>query len=80
MENGRYWLFDNYIFVLESFDGLTPPKDMRFDRTSLWLYLYQLPILGMHKIVGEKVRKSMGTIEEVEVDEHHVGWGKKLRV
>lgn len=76
---GRFWLFDD-IFVFKQFDGLTPPKNMRFDKASLWLHLQQLPLMGgMHKIVGEKVGNSMGEIEDVEVEEDDVGWGKKLR-
>lgn len=43
VETGRPWLFDNNLFVLLEFDGLTPPKSMCFDRASLWLQLHQLP-------------------------------------
>lgn len=35
VEQGRPWLFDNNIFVLEQFDSLTPPKNMQFDKASL---------------------------------------------
>lgn len=77
VENGRPWLFGNHLHVLESFDGHTLPKDMKFDRASLWVHLYQLLPLGMNKIVGERVGKSL---ETVEVDGDDVGWGKNLRL
>lgn len=73
VENGQPWLFDNHFFALEPFDGLTLPKNMRFDRASLLVYLYQLPLFGMLKSVGEKVRKSLEIMEEVEVNEGEVG-------
>lgn len=44
------------------------------------MHLYQLPLFGMQKRVGEKVGRSLGTVEEVKVDDDEVGWGKKLRV
>lgn len=28
---GSPWLFDNNIFVLRAFDGLTPPQQLKFD-------------------------------------------------
>lgn len=37
VENGRPWLFDNNIFVLLEFDGLTLPKSMCFDKAFMWL-------------------------------------------
>lgn len=80
VEYERPWLFDN-IFVLEQFDGLTPLKNMRFDKASQWLHLQQLPLMGgMHKIIGDKVGNLLGGIEDVKVEEDDVGWGKKLRV
>lgn len=46
---------------------------MKFDRASLWIQLHQLPLNGMHRIVGEMVGNSLGSVEEVEVDEDNVG-------
>lgn len=37
IEQGRPWLFDNSIFVIEQFNGLTPPNDFKFDKASLWV-------------------------------------------
>lgn len=48
VEHDRLWLFNNNIFFLEKFDGHTLPKDMRFDKASLWLHLQQLPLMGMN--------------------------------
>lgn len=53
---------------------------MKFDRASLWVQLYQLPLNVMHRIVGEMVKNSLGTVKKVEVEEDNLGWGKKLRV
>lgn len=80
VEQGKPWLLDNHIFVLEHFDGLTLPKDMRFDKASLWLHLLQLPLMGMNRIVGERVGSSLGEVEKVKVEEDDISWEKKLRV
>lgn len=80
VENGRPWLFNNCMFIIEAFDGIMQPRAMMFDRASLCLQLHQLPLMGMNKKVGEKVGSALGVMEEVEVEEDDVGWGKYLRV
>lgn len=40
VEDGRPWLFDNLIFVIEPFDGYTQLKDMKFDKASFWIQLH----------------------------------------
>lgn len=42
--------------------------------------VHQLPLMGMNKKVREKIGGALGTLEEVEVEEDDVGWGKHLWV
>lgn len=37
VENGRQWLFDNNIFVIESYDGFTQLRDVKFDKAAMWV-------------------------------------------
>lgn len=80
VENGRPWLFDNHMFVIEPFDGPTQLKNMKFGKASLWLQLHQLPFAGMNKKCGEQIGKTIGEVEEVDVVEENVGWGQSLRI
>jgi hypothetical protein len=65
---------------LADFDGLTPPKELKFERESFWIRMYNLPLACMGKTTGEKIRASVGVVEEVDVWEEAAGWGEYLRV
>lgn len=69
VKNGRPWLFDNHIYVIEPFDGYTQLKDMKFDRASLWIQLHQFSFMTMSRKCGEHVGRTIGEVELVDVDE-----------
>jgi hypothetical protein len=77
---GRPWIFDGYLVSLADFDGLTPPKELKFERGSFWIRMYNLPLACMGKSTGEKIGASVGVVEEVDVWEDAAGWGEYLRV
>jgi hypothetical protein len=77
---GRPWIFDGHLVSLANFDGLTPPKDLKFERESFWIRMYNLPLACMGKTTGEKIGASVGLVEEVDVCEDAAGWGEYLRV
>jgi len=77
---GRPWIFDGYLVSLADFDGLTPPKELKFERGSFWIRMYNLPLACMGKSTGEKIGASVGVVEEVDVGEKAAGWGEYLRV
>ncbi|CAI9780684.1 unnamed protein product [Fraxinus pennsylvanica] len=37
VEEGRPWLFDGSIFVMNAFEGYTPLSEMQFDVAALWV-------------------------------------------
>lgn len=77
------WCFDNNLFVIDAYDGLTQPNQMKFDQVAMWIQLHNLPLANMTRICGEKIGKSLGEVEEVDVDEdieEDIGWGRRLRV
>lgn len=80
IEDGQPWLFNNSTFVIEPFDGFTQPQHLKFDAASCWIQLHQLPFAGMNKKCGEQIGKTLGMVEQVDVNEHDVGWGQSLRV
>lgn len=48
----RPWLFDNYLFNLQLFDGCTPPSRIDFHEASFWMQMHDLPILCMNQDTG----------------------------
>jgi hypothetical protein len=65
---------------MKDFDGLTPPRKMKFETASFWVQIHNLPLACMNREVGYKIGSSVGVVEEVDVSVDGVGWGKYLRV
>jgi hypothetical protein len=49
---GRPWLFDINIFVLQQYDGLKQPKEINFNKEVLWVQMHDLPFGCMTKRSG----------------------------
>jgi hypothetical protein len=39
---GRPWVFEGSLFLIEDFDGLTPPSNFTFDRKTFWVQMINL--------------------------------------
>ncbi|XP_059436773.1 uncharacterized protein LOC132169837 [Corylus avellana] len=77
---GRPWVFEGNLFVVEEYDGLTSPANYIFDKASFWVRLFNLPLACMSLVVGQQIGSSLGQVEEVDVDEGGMGWGAFLWV
>jgi hypothetical protein len=77
---GRPWFFEESIFAIEDFDGLSSPAEVVFEKVAFWVRMLNLPLACMGKEVGLQIGATMGEVEEVDTDEDGVGWGKFLRV
>lgn len=77
---GRPWVFEANLFLVEDFDGRTSPTSFTFDRASFWVRMFNLPLGCMGREVGRKIGSSMGIVEEVDTEGDGVGWGEYLRV
>ena len=76
---GRPWTFDGYISLAE-FDGMTPISELDFDKEAFWVRTYNLPLACMGKDFGMQIESSVGEVEDVDVLDDCIGWGKFLRV
>lgn len=77
---GRPWTFDGHLLSLVEFDGITPVEELEFEKVAFWVQMYNLPLACMNKAMGLHIGALVGEVEEVDVDEEEVGWGKYLRV
>jgi hypothetical protein len=59
---GRPWLFEGNLFLVDDFNGLTPPTHIEFDKVAFWMRMYNLTLACM----GE-------TLEPI-LDHRWVGW------
>jgi len=77
---GHPWSYDHTLLVLNEFDGKTPPSQMDFSFTPIWIQIHDMPLACMNRGVGRKIGESIGTVEEVAIAEDDVGWGRSLRI
>lgn len=77
---GQPWGFERIIFSLEDFDGVSPLEMIEFEKVPFWVRMYKLPLACMSVEIGNQIGSTVGHVEEVEIDEDGVGWGKFLRV
>lgn len=65
---GRPWVFERSLFLVEDFDGRTSPSEFTFDRASFWVRMTNLSLACMGHEVGFKLGASVGRVEEVDTD------------
>jgi hypothetical protein len=78
--DGRPWLFDGQMLVLNEFDGITPSSQIAFNRSPLWVQIQDMPLLCMTKGIGMKIGESMGHLLEIDLACDGAGWGRCLRI
>ena len=78
--DGRPWSFDRQIIVLNEFDGKTPPAQIVFKYSPFWVQVHDLPLLCMTKGIAMKIGASLGQLEDVDLADEGVGWGRSLRI
>lgn len=61
------------------FDGLTPPSEISFSHTFMWVQMHNLPYACMNSNVGLRIGASICKVFHVDEDEHGKGWGQFLK-
>ena len=54
--------------------------EYNFNRASLWIRIYDLPLKMMNHEVAEKIGMKLGVLEDVDKNASRIGWGKWLRL
>jgi hypothetical protein len=77
---GRPWVFEGSLFLIEDFDGCTSPAELSFDKAAFWIRMKNLPLACMGRETGRMLGSSVGTMVDIDTDAKGVGWGEALRV
>lgn len=78
--DGHPWLFDNHLFNLQVFYGMSQPNQWSFGTEVFWVQIYNLPMSFMMRDYGVQIGNSLGRVMELEVPEDGLGWGPCLQV
>jgi hypothetical protein len=70
---GRPWVFEGNLFLVEDFDGRTAPSAIPFRKAFFWVRMKNLPLACMGREVGFKIGSSVGEVEEVDADRDGIG-------
>jgi hypothetical protein len=76
----RPWFFEDNLFSVADFDGLSPANELSFEEETFWIRMFKLPLACMGRDMGYKLGSTVGVVEEVDTNEEGIGWGKYLRV
>ena len=61
LEN-KPWSFDKYLMVLQSYDKDTPVEELKFNYTSFWVQVHDIPIRFMNQKVAAGICSQVGTV------------------
>ena len=67
------WTFDKHLVVIQRYEKNTPLQDIRFNKTSLWVQVFDIPIRYMSKEVAEDICRSLGEVCSLETHPTEVG-------
>lgn len=54
--------------------------ELEFEKAAIWVRIFNLPLACMGRDFGHRLGSSVGRVEEVDVAEDGMGWGKFLSV
>ena len=57
---GRPWVFESSLFLIEDFDGRTSPTDLTFKHAAFWIRMVGLPLACMGRETGRMLGTSVG--------------------
>ncbi|KAK9992681.1 hypothetical protein SO802_027666 [Lithocarpus litseifolius] len=76
---GEPWSFDKYLVAMQELDGTKDVRDMKFDQSTLWVQVHDLPLRFRNRMVAEQLCEALGTVNR-GVDESAMVGDRFVRV
>lgn len=57
--DGQPWCYEHTILILNEFDGRTPPSQMEFISSPIWVQIHDMPLGCMNRRMGMKIGGSI---------------------
>ena len=74
------WSFDKHHLVLQRYDKDEPIEDLKFNSTTFWVQVHDIPVRFMNLKVAEGICSTMGTVVRKPETEMHGGSFMRVRV
>ena len=78
--DGRQWVFEGNLLLVEDFDENTFPLDYTFDKVVFWVRMINLLLGCMGQAIGKRIGETADRVEMVDVGVNGIGWSKFLQV
>ena len=72
------WSFDKHLLVLQRYDKDEPIEDLKFNSTTFWVQVHDIPVRFMNPKVAEGICSTVGTV--VRKSETEMNGGSFMRV
>ena len=79
LEN-KPWSFDKHLMVLQSYDKDTPVEELKFNYTSFWVQVHDIPVRFMNQKVAAGICSQVGTVIKKPEAEGEGGSFMRIRV
>ena len=67
------WTFDKHLVVVQKYEKNTPLQDVSFNKTSMWVQVFDIPVRYMTKEVAEDICSAAGEVCPSESHPTEVG-------
>lgn len=65
------WRFDKHLVLVKNFNGLRQ-VDIKMEDASLWIRIFDLPLLARNEYIGHLIGNALGRFEEVDLNNGEV--------
>ena len=70
---GRPWVFEGSLFIIEDFDGTSSPSSFKFDKAGFWIKMVDLPLVCMNQATRRRIGSTIGLVEAVDTGKDGIG-------
>ena len=74
------WYFDRRLILLKHFNGDLSPGNVTFQYSPFWIWVFDIPIKSMNKIVGTSIAEEIGSPLMVDAFKNGLTWGPFLHI
>ncbi|XP_021757945.1 uncharacterized protein LOC110722981 [Chenopodium quinoa] len=76
---GMPWFFDGKLMLLKDIQGEEQPSEVVFDRTPMWVRLYDVPFNKRNPLIMSEIGNMLEGFMELD-DTDPLGWGEFMRI
>ncbi|KAF5463842.1 hypothetical protein F2P56_013970 [Juglans regia] len=69
------WSFDKHLVLMTEVEGCQQVHQIQITEALFWIRLHDLPLIARNEYVRNLIRKVVGEVVEMDLDEGEMKWG-----